>query len=266
MTTDILKQALKLYRKNLALLAGIALPAWILIVFMGSLLNRLAFVTAEDVNSSMSKTEMIQTGISSSLVIIIIFFSLFFVVAAGGIAISKRRLEQEIKAGSAYKNVLTMLFPLLGSILFSSVVIGFAFVLPNFLFPGAGIILGSYFYVQFNLVPQIVMLEGGGGIGAMRRAKRLISDYFMKSVLILVLPLLLQIILQLIIVVLIGSLLGQINSPALTTMIVALFMVIVGTLTEPIKMLSSTLWYYELRETKEGYDLEIMAKELAGEL
>ena len=236
--SDILKRALYLYRENFALLAGIVLPGWILIVFLVSLLGKVAFVS-------------IPT-----------FFSGLFVASAGTIAISKRMLNQNIKAGSAYKNVLNRIFPLLGSLVLSAVVMGFAFVLPNFVLPESGIISGSLCYVYLNLVPQVVMLEGEGGVGAMKRAKELIREYFKRSAILMVPPLILQIA----IMILIYSVVELIHSPVLATMVRALFIVIVGTLTEPFKILISTLLYYDLRITKEGYDLKLMEKEIAGEI
>lgn len=258
--TDILKRALYLYKKNFALLAGITLPGWILIIFSGSLLGKATLVkdqvTGSNISDEISIVDLIKTSIASISATSLIFFLLFFVAAVGVIAISKLMLNQKIKAGQSYKNAFNRIFPLLGSLVLTTGLIGFAFALPI-----VGIIFGSLCYVYFNLVSQVVMLEGEGGIGAMKRAKGLIREYFKKSAILMVPPLILQTVLMM----LIYRGVELIHFSTLTIMVTALLTVAVGTLTEPFKILISTLLYYDLRIKKEGYDLELMAKEVTGE-
>lgn len=255
--TEILKRTLYLYRENFALLAGIAFPGWILILFSGSMLGKVTLVNIPQVSSDeIPVVDIIKTGLVSVLAMNMIFFILLFMTAAGTIAISKRILGEKIKAGQSYKNVLNRIFPLIGSLVLASFVMGFGFVLPMI-----GILVGSFFYVRYNLVPQVVMLEAEGGIGAMKRAKGLISEYFKKAAILLAPPL----ILQTIIMVSIYRVIQIIPYSSLALLVIALMTITVGTLTEPFKILISTLLYYELRITKEGYDLEIMEKELKGD-
>lgn len=261
-TIDILKRALYLYKNNFALLAGIALPGWILIIFTGSLLGQATSGGIPNVSEEIPKVDIVKAGIASISGSSFIFFFLFSIVAAGAIAISKRMLGQQIKAGLAYKNLLNRFFPLLGSLVLAAIIIGLAFTLPTFILPMVGIISGSLCYVYFYLVSHVVMLEGEGGVGAMKRAKGLISGYFKKTAILLITPLILQTALM----ILVYSVIALIHLSTSTIILTAFLTVIIGTLTEPFKILISILLYYDLRITKEGYDLELMEKELAGEL
>jgi len=252
---DILKRALNLYKKNFKLLVGIVLPGWFLILFLGTLLGKVAFVNISNITEqSQSIGAIFKVALVSISMFWLIFFILFFITSAGTIGILKRMLGQKVKAGYTYKLVLKRIFPLVGSILLATVIIG-----TTFLIPIIGIIIGFFFYIRYNFVPQVVILEAEGGVGSLKRSKSIINEYLKKTAILMAPPL----ILQAAVMTLIYRAFEIAGLSNWTMMLIALFsIIIIGTLIEPFKILISTLLYYDLRVIKEGYDLKMMEKEI----
>jgi hypothetical protein len=116
--------------------------------------------------------------------------------------------------------------------------------------------LGIYLFARYFAVPATVMLEGLGVLAGMRRSRDLSQGIKRKVLGALGLPMLLYFMFQFIVVALMGSLPG----PAILSFVLQKAIILVAT---PILYVIATLLYYDARIRKEGFDIEVMAAELA---
>lgn len=164
--------------------------------------------------------------------------------------------------------------PLFGTVLFSGFLISSGFILAMTLMAGSpqlanivfllSPILSSVFWVWYIFIPQTVVIEGEGGSGAMKRSKYLTEGHF-KRIFILV------------VLVFAGTLLGTwLLSFGFSK---ALFFLgdssvylgkglsnVISVILEPFRIIIVPLLYFDLRFRKEGFNLEILEKELEAEV
>jgi hypothetical protein len=116
--------------------------------------------------------------------------------------------------------------------------------------------LGLYLFARYFAVPATVVLEGLGVRAALRRSRDLSQGIKRKVLGALGLPMLLFFMFQFVVVILMSALPG----PAIIGFVLQKAMILVAT---PILYVIATLLYYDARIRKEGFDIEIMAAELA---
>ena len=241
---EIFRRSMSLYQENFLKLIGIVSPPLII----GSIISQ--FIFGNNMNEAMeSTTEPGAMGAMFLYAVIMIFLS-SIVTAAGTIAISERFLDREISISESYLRVADNLFPLLGAVIIASIITaaGLMFCL----------IPGAVTAVWFCLIPPIVMIEGEGGIGALKRGRTLVKGYFWKTFLVVVLLASIQFF-----VVMITFLLPALLKNLFGLYFVAAFVaILLPLLIEPLKIATTTMLYYDLRIRKEGYNLEVMAEEL----
>ncbi len=242
---DILDRAIQLYRSNFLKFIGIILlvkgPYLILESFL------LELIESSSAGASYSP--------GTNLLIVKLLEPLFVVpvlTAVMTMAMSERFLNREIGIIEAYSRILRRFFPLLGTILLSGVVVGIGFMF--FIVPGI------FLWIWFAFIPQTVVLEGEGGISAMKRSKYLVKGYFVKTFILLIL------------IFIAVSLITGAVSYGITRFFPFLGQYsgtlgvgaanVISVLLEPFKVAAMTLLYYDFRIRKEGFDLEIMAEEL----
>ena len=228
-----------LYRENFLKLVGIAVP--------GALIGGLAFQSIWIYGYA--EMRGLQVLAATLPYIAITVFQSLIVTAAGVIAISEHLLGRSISVGGAYSRVLGSLFPLLGALILIIIAVGIGLMVF-----GVGIVA----YVWFCLTAPVIMLEGEGGLGALKRSRVIVKGFFNKAFLVVVSFTLVQAFMAVFLLIL-PHLIG--NFPGLPSLF-SLLSICLPLLIEPFKVASTTMLYYDLRIRKEGYDLQVMAEEL----
>jgi hypothetical protein len=241
---DIFSWSLHFYRENFRKLIVLVVPGFAgwLIIFL--------FVFRYDAIGSPTGAHELELYVAFSL-FVFLFLSVV-VTAVGTIAISGQLVAKEMSAGKACMRVLDVGFPLLGTLTLSTIVITIGLRL--FLIPGI------IAYVWFCLAPPVVMIEGEGGLGALKRSRAIVKDYFSKTFLIVVPVAIIEILLAWIILFL-PNLFG--NLSYLNHLLLSTVFTILLLLAAPLKIAATTMLYYDLRVRKEGYDLQSLAEEFA---
>jgi hypothetical protein len=277
---DILDRSIQLYRSNLPKFIGIVLLVKGPYLILGYSLTRLIEVLFAGVPHTAGEdaAQMATYGASVIAFSLITFLELLFVdpilIAAMTMAISERFLNRDIGVTEAYKKISRRFLPLLGTTLLRGAII-FAvvavcvFLSLSALMAGAqsgfimvifGLILAGVLWVWYAFIPQTVVIEGEGGISAMKRSKYLVRGYFIRAFVLLIL-----IYIAMALIIEITSfgierslfLLGQYSS-----LLAEGASNVISVLLEPFRIAAMTLLYYDFRIRKEGFDLEIMAEEL----
>lgn len=272
---DILNSSIQLYKGNFPKFIGIVLLVKGPYLLLGYMLTKLAeflFTSGQDTSQTAAFT------VSNIITLIIRLLDPILVgpilVAAMTVVISERFLNRDIEVIEAYKRILKRFIPLLGTILLTGLIIstvllvcvflGFSMLLaggqPGVIIVMLGGILACVLWVWFAFIPQTVVIEGEGGISAMKRSKYLVKGNFIKVFIMLILVFIaIALITEIISFGVEKSFffLGQYSS-ALAEGASNVILVIL----EPFRIAVVTLLYYDFRIRKEGFDLEIMAEEL----
>ncbi|MGC8862079.1 MAG: glycerophosphoryl diester phosphodiesterase membrane domain-containing protein [Armatimonadota bacterium] len=277
---DIIDETVELYRSNFVLLVGVSAVLNVPLVVLIGLLGGSTGVG----------------GLGGSLVSVVAAFVVgSAVTGALTFAVSERYVDRPVSVGEAYRRVLrqSVFFPFLGAIALKSLVVfapmgaaaavGFgaagaaaingswsAFALAAAGMVGAmGLALAwaAYFGVRLLLVEPAVILERVGAVGAMSRSWKLMAGSWWKGFG-----------LFLIVTMVTGFVAAALTGPTTFTImsknfakepvsraLIALDTIIsaiVQTLVAPWPSIAWILLYYDVRIRKEGFDLELLAREL----
>ena len=235
---QIFLSALRYYRENFLKLIGIAAP--------GTLIGGLVFQAIWLLCAKTGKTQYLQF-LGTQHIVFAALLSLIM-TAAGVIIISENLLGKSVSVGQAYSRILNSLFPLLGALLLFTFAISVGLIV---------VIPGIVVYVWFCLAAPVVIIEKEGGFGALKRSRVLVKGFFQKTFILVVLLTGVQTF-----VTIFPLILSFANSSILSSFF-SLFSICLLLLIEPFKIISTTMLYYDLRVRKEGYDLEVLAQELA---
>lgn len=271
-TIEILKQAISLYRQNFQKLLGVVLPGIPVVIFciliLSLILNEfLVTILSAPLPkvSEMPKGDVYQKIVP---IMMLIFFLVCFlstiIAAAGTIVISEFFLGREIKIADAYRKVWNQIFPLLGAIILTSVITALTTALGMLLCVIPGIIGWVYLSAWFGFIAQIVMLEGEGGMGAMKCSRTLIKEDSRKSLIVIGSVMAATLIAWIFLIV--GNVMATQFNMVILTPIGNLLSISALILIEPIKFTAITLLYYDLRIRREGFDLKILEEELSAEI
>lgn len=245
---EIITWTLRYYRQNFHELFVLVIPGFAgwLIIFL--------FVFRYD--AAGSPAEPLQNAAVYELYVALSLFVFLFisavVTAVGTIAISRQFVDKQLNVRNASMCALDIGFPLLGTLTLSTVAITVGFRL--FLIPGIIV------YVWFCMAPPVVMIEGEGGFGALKRSRAVVKDYFNKTFLIVIPAAILEIILALCVLFL-PNLFGKLFF--LHHLLLSAVFAILLMLSAPFKIVATTMLYYDLRIRKEGFDLQSLTEELA---
>ena len=128
-------------------------------------------------------------------------------------------------------------------------------------------IVGLFFYVRLLFSTQAIILEGQGPFAGLRRSWRLVGQAFWRSLGIFLLVYAFMYIVSLVVqlpLIAVGTFLGlMLSNTLLFQAISSLVTYAVLILVLPLQFTVFTLLYYDLRVRKEGYDLELMAQQVA---
>ena len=245
---QIFLSALRHYRVNFLKLIGVAAP--------GTLISGLAFQAIWIYGyAEIGGPQVLAAALPYTAITV---FQSLVVTAAGTFVVSQDLLGRSINVGEAYSRVLGSFFPLLGvliifmlgSLVFSTIAAGIGLMV---------FIPGIVVYVWFCLAAPVVIIEREGGFGAIKRSRVLVKGFFDKTFFLVVWLTLAEafvVILVLCLPFLIGSFPGFHSLLSLLSICLALPI-------NAFRVISTTMLYYDLRVRKEGYDLQVLAQELA---
>ena len=245
---EIFVSALHYYRENFPKLVGIAAP--------GTLIGGLAFQAIWIYGyAEIGGPQVLAAALPYTAITI---FQSLIVTAAGTAVISQHLLGRSVSVGEAYSQVLGSLFPLLGvliifilgSLVLSTLAAGIGLMA---LLPGIAV------YVWFCMAAPVVIIEREGGFGALKRSRVLIKGFFDKGFL-LVVWLTLS---EAFVVILILSLPFLIGGFPGFPSLLSFLSICLSLPVNAFRIISTTMLYYDLRIRKEGYDLQVLAQELA---
>ncbi|MDE0041596.1 MAG: hypothetical protein OXT74_06145 [Candidatus Poribacteria bacterium] len=240
----IFRESLVLYHETWRQLLGIAAPCSIIsaVIYF--------FLVVQQSNSAPTPSGP-TTGPAMLLFVAFVIFLSYVGVALGTIIISERISGGVSSIGKALLRIADVFFPLLGTLVFVSIAITaglFTLAIP-----------GLVVYGWFCLAPAVVMIEGEGGIGALKRSYVIVKGYWNKAFFVVVL----LAILQLVVASLIYSLSKMLGAFAGITEVSEFLSILLPLLIiEPVKIITTNLLYYDLRIRKEGYTIQNMADEI----
>jgi len=271
---DIMDSAVKLYRSNFFLLIGIG--AWVYIPLC-----------------------LLGFFISQAIFNLLIQLVSIFLAAVVTVAISERILNHEISISNAYSRTSKRLGSFIGAMMLVGligmsllIIVGiFVSIFSSIFFKALRFPFGSLIFtlivalftvaimVWLLFIPQAVLLEGNKAIKSIGRNSKIVSGNFWKAYATLVLVSIAMFVITSFLWLIGGSVMAILGGDANTAGSFAQNFEAsvnrfrqfppgigaVNLLLQPFRMVVITLLYYDIRVRKEGYDLEIMAKELAME-
>lgn len=265
---DQLDAAFRLYRRHFLTFAGIAallrLPLWALAVALGQVgVKDMGLVgTTYELRGPLALVESLADLIIQGILAVAVARA-YLGRPTGGIlgtfqyCLHRRRLLNVILSALAMSVIVVAVILPAG---IGSMMIGGCGLL--LIIPAAIAII--YVSLRLTLVPQVVVLEDQGVGAGIRRTWDLMKDHLGR---VFRLNLLLWLVTQLIPQGLTG-LAGLVSetlsiSPLLGSWLTSGFSMLITLLLMPIPLAAYTLFYYDLRIRKEGYDLQLQAESLA---
>jgi hypothetical protein len=250
---ELIDGSIKLYRRDWLALMGIA--AFVLVPV--SLVEAWVMQSIQTLGTS-TQAEYDAAAVEV-LVVGLIFFAIQalivqpFLVAAITRAAADAYLGERVSIGRTYRFALSRLPAILWITILTSVLTLIAFILL--------IIPGIFVAIRLTLAPPVLVVEDVRGTKALSRSWRLTSGHFWRVFGTLILSGLIASIGTLVITIpteFIAASLGPAGAP-----LSALGTVVATVLVTPFTMLIVVLLYFDLRVRKEGFDIEVMAQELA---
>jgi len=182
---------------------------------------------------------------------------------------SQEFIDRRASVGEAMGVAMRRFGSLLGTSLLAIIVIVLGLIL--FIVPGI------FFAIWFAFIAQVVIMEGLGGTAAMSRSKELSTGYAGRIFGIYVLLSLIQMVVALVLLVLLALVLpfaelvrtdaGLVIRTNVTNYIIDMvILALVAPLFSAFQQVCTTLLYFDLRIRKEGFDLEMTARQQAGEI
>ncbi|MBI1730615.1 hypothetical protein HY229_06970 [Candidatus Acetothermia bacterium] len=259
---DIIDEALSLYRKNFIVFFGIAIiPGLISAILM------LLFVPEVSTPDSdfRSLTDQFTTtdafnmiGRASGVILISLLGALFANVALVR-AVSDRYLGREASIASAYGFVLPRFLPYLGTI-FVLCLLFFVATLPAII-PILGLVATLVLYILLGFmsvfVNEVFVIEDNRYFKAFQRSRELARENWGRIFLLCLLWFAISLVMSLAAGLLVRSLFNE--QEVLSTFTSEILKAILL----PIFFTSLVLLYFDIRVRKEGFDLQLLADELA---
>jgi len=242
----LLDRTFKLYSSNFAKMLAAVAVVYVPYIVVASLMNEVAPSSVRDGTSSLVPL------ILNVLALLILAF-VFLPAATGAVTylVSEQYLGRSISLGDAYRRA----FRRLGSILGASMLAGLIVVVGLLLL----IVPGIIFILSFQVIVPAVIIEQLGATASLRRSWRLSKGergVILGAVLVIwVLSNVIQFA---------GSTIGGLifsQTPLLANIVGQLFMVLV----QPLSTIVAVMIYYNLRVKKEGFDLEMLSQNVAGQ-
>lgn len=249
---ELIDAAVRLYRLEWKVLMAIVAFVVVPVTFVEAWASQLMI---GNIGPAIPSSDPFGQLLALTLVFVAVQFLIVqpFLVAAVARAAADVYLGEPVTIGGTYRYALRRLPSILWITVLTTVVTLVGFVLL--------IIPGIIALVRLAFAPAALVVEGNRGSTALRRSWRLTSGFFWRTLGTLFLS---GVIVAIVsgIISLPGELLVQAMGPdawplsALVTMLATVLLT-------PFGMLVVVLLYFDLRIRKEGFDIEVMARELA---
>jgi len=260
--TEVVDEAVSMYRRNFGVLFGIALAPYLLVYLISAILTA-QIMTAP----APTEVDMVRAMIPLLLMVMVMLIGQEVSGAAMTSAVSERVLGRPASIGASYARVGRRIGPFIGYIILKSVIVAIGMVFC--IVPG--IILMSLYLVSVCAF----MIEGKGSTESLSRSWNLTSGFAMKA---FGLAILIGII-GYIISFAVGAVFGLITSGAegvaasatgdlvskTPGMIVVEYLItgLASAFVAPLFAAAVTIFYYDLRVRREGFDLQVLAENLS---
>jgi hypothetical protein len=244
---EILDRAFSLYRREFSLFVGISCVLYMPLGLLSTTLISTQGKPGPEAYATPSAGLMVF-AVSMVAVVLILTASLLL-QGCLAVAIAERYLERPITVGQALARTVRRAPTLIATFFLMELVIMGGFMLC--------VVPGLVFMVALLLAPQIAMLEGGDAMGSIRRSRaltkgdrwRIFGMFLLLGVITAVLEW--------------GARFG-VNLIAHSKLASDLAAQVIATIVAPITNIALVLLYFDNRVRKEGYDIALMAAELAG--
>jgi hypothetical protein len=250
---ELIDAAVKLYRRDWLALMGIVAFVIVPVTFVEF------WVTQAILGTGLAAPAVSDEVAIQFLVVTIVFLAVQFLivqpflVAAVARAAADAYLGERVSIGRTYRYALGKLPAILWVTILTSILTLIGFILL--------IIPGIIAFVRLSVTPPVVIVEDVRGTKAVGRSWRLTKGHFWRLLGALILSALIAAIGALIITIpteFVAFTLGPGGWP-----VSALGSVLASIVVTPFSMLIIVLLYFDLRIRKEGFDIEVMAQELA---
>ena len=146
----------------------------------------------------------------------------------------------------------------LGSLLWLSFLL-VIFLVPAFL---ACIVPGVYLYVAWAVATPVLLLEDVRGRAALKRSRVLVKGRWWPTVAVLLLVAILTGIVQLVFLGLLAGVVSASDNEVAQAVADAVAQTVSSALTTPLSAAVLTVLYFDLRVRREGFDLELLARQI----
>ena len=252
---EILDAAIKIYRRNVSLLIKLALPVLIPAALVDFIVQTSSLPDGAQIIDGKLAVPGSDSGtfIAGSLIATIVMW-IATLIATGALyrAVAQTYIGAEADWRESLRFGAKRFHRLLWLSLIYAVIVTLGFI--------ALIVPGVWMMVAFSCATPVLMAEGIGGWAALKRSAFLVKGRWLVVLGVLIVSGLLAAIVAGVIV---GIILGfvHVTSPvgyvALDTGLTALITVI----TTPFTVAAATVMYFDLRVRKEGFDIELLARE-----
>ena len=252
---ELVDGAVKLYRRDWLALTGIAALVLVPLTFIQLWVTQ-SMVTSVDVLATDAEFQAMTTQlvlVTLVFVAVQLLIAQPFLVAAISRAAADAYLGERVTLGQTLRYALSRLPAILWVTIITLIVTTIGFILL--------IIPGIIAAVRLTLTPAVVVVEDVRGTKAVGRSWRLTDGHFWRVLATLILSGIISFV---------GAAIIQIPTEVIATMlgpegwpVSALGAALATVLITPFSLLIVVLLYFDLRVRKEGYDIEVMAQELA---
>jgi hypothetical protein len=290
---EILDQSFRLYRKHFLTFFAMAAVVYIPVQLGVQLASAFLQGSALNLDSefySMTRQEMnertINLLLSSGVVIVLgLLAGLVQYVSQGALtaAVADSHMDRPVSFGRGYSEMWKRVGPLVGAIVIQVLVTigvfvpvvglfllasttgsdggagGLGLVCLGFLATIAASIFYVYIYIRWTVVVPAIMVEGLGAREGLRRSWQLVESYWWRTVGLVVL---LAILVSLIaggpafVLTILFALIFRTLDPVMLIILSGVISVLISALLVPLQLIAVTLYYFDLRVRKEGFDLE----------
>lgn len=280
---DILDEAFDLYKNNFSLLAGIGALVFFPMNFISGMNTNndiFGFLSRSSAATSVSMSPAMG-GETYGILILLTVLAYPIALCTFAYAISQRYMDTAIGIGSAYKYALRRAGAIIWTvILFGAAYIGISIAAGIGFFVVGALSLGSPI-ITVPLIVAVVLLmvyvicrlaftfvalvvDGKSGFAAMSRSWNLSAQHGWRVTGILLLSSILVYIIVAVFTVGVSLLTRVVTTDQSALMLInGTLNGIVGVLMAPILTIIVVLLYYDLRIRKEGFDLQMLAQDLA---
>jgi glycerophosphoryl diester phosphodiesterase family protein len=254
---EILDVAIRVYKANWKSLMGLVA---IIVVPFTLLQNLVIHFTTHEVVIGGKNYFVTQADYNTFKVLTWVFFGLNillvvpFLRGACARLVGGVYLGQRTRAGDSLRFTARRFWPLVGSLLLSSLIIGIGFVLL--------VIPGIIFFIRYAFVTQAIVVEDQSGTGSLTRSWNLAKGNSWRILGTLLLALILAgIVSAVLLLPLIGIFLSG-GGGSSAWILRTVFNSLVSIVTTPFTITVAVLLYFDCRIRNEAFDVSVMAREV----